>query len=413
MGIDAKRLAWGSALVLLLLALLGWGIHWFLDNHRWETLETRVGVSVEARRNPWLAAERFLRRLDRSVESQSGRRLLLQPPAAGGLLIVKRLGRALPAEREQALVEWIGAGGHLVLGVGNSNDAGAAALRERFGVELGVVDWGEPEEGEDEDCGCLARFHYPGYAEPLQAEFSPDRYLAGSDPPPDWWIDNPSGAQLLQLAVGRGRLTLITETAWLDNERIGEHNHALLLALLVGDAGAVWLVYGADQPGVPALLWAKAPYLVLSALLLTGLLLWRLGRRSGPRLAAPPPARRDLLEHLQAAARYAWRLDRGQGLLADSRRRLLQDWQRRHPQLERLKRAERSAWIAERRGLAATAVERALYGPIDDEAELIRASALLRRLMGRAAGTGLDLLPSAQRLGPRPDKQRRRHGRAS
>jgi hypothetical protein len=346
------------------------------------------------------------------VESQSGRRLLLQPPAANGVLIVKRLGRALPMEREQALIDWIRAGGHLVLGAGNPNDAGAAALRERFGVELGAVDWGEPEEGEAEDCGCLARFFAPGHAEPLQAEFSPNRYLTGGDPPPDWRIDSPSGAQLLQMALGRGRLTLLTETQWLDNERIGEHNHSLLLALLVGDARAVWLVYGADQPGVAALLWAKAPYLVLSGLLLSGLLLWRLGRRSGPLLAAPPPARRDLLEHLQAAARYAWRLDRAEGLLADSRRRLLQDWQRRHPRLERLDRAERSAWIAERRGLAATAVERALYGPVAGETELIRISALLRLLMGRAAGAGLDLLPSAQRPGLSSHKQRKRHGRA-
>ena len=122
---------------LLLLVLLGWGIHWFLDNHRWETLETRVGVSVEARRNPWLAAERFLRRLNRSVESQSGRRLLLQPPAAGGVLIVKRLGRVLPPDREQALIDWIRTGGHLVVGVGDRADAGAAALREHVGVELG------------------------------------------------------------------------------------------------------------------------------------------------------------------------------------------------------------------------------------------------------------------------------------
>jgi hypothetical protein len=412
MAVDPRRLARVSALMLLLLVLLGWGIHWFLDNHRWENLEIKVDVSAEARRNPWLAAERFLTRLDRTVESQSGRRLLLQPPAAEGVMIVKRLGRALPAEREQALVEWISSGGHLVLET-NPNDEGATALRERFGVELGELDWGNPEEADGEDCGCLARFHYPGYAEPLQAALSPNRYLAASDPAPDWWLDNPSGTQLLRLGLGRGRLTLLTETEWLDNERIGEQDHAMLLALLVGDARAVWLVYGGDQPGVLALFWAKAPYLVLTGLLFAGLLVWRLGRRSGPLLAAPPPARRDLLEHLQAAAHYAWRLDRAQGLLADSRRRLLQDWQRRHPRLERLDRAECSAWIAERRGLAAVAVERALYGPIGDEGELIRASALLRRLMDRAAGAGPDLLPSAQRIGPRPGNQRRRHGRAS
>jgi hypothetical protein len=413
MGIDPGRLAWVSALVLLLLALLGWGGHWFFDNHRWETLEIQVGVSAEVRRNPWLAAERFLTRLDRTVESQSGRRLLLQPPAAEGVMVVKRLGRVLPPDREQALVDWIRTGGHLVLGAGDPADAGAAALRERFGVELGVVDWGESDADGGEDCGCLAHFHYPGFPEPLQAEFSPNRYLAGGDPAPDWRIDNPSGAQLLQIVVGRGRLTLLTGTEWLENESIGERDHALLLALLVGEAAAAWLVYGSDQPGVLTLIWAKAPYLVLAGLLLTGLLLWRSGRRCGPLLSAPPPVRRDLLEHLQAAAEYAWRLDRAHGLLGGSRQRLLQEWQRRHPALARLDRVERSAWIAERCGLAAAAVERALYGPIDNERELIRASAVLRLLMGRDAASGFNLLPSQQRTGPSADNPRRRHGRAT
>jgi hypothetical protein len=161
------------------------------------------------------------------------------------------------------------------------------------------------------------------------------------------------------------------------------------------------------------LIWAKAPYLVLAGLILTGLLLWRSGRRYGPLLSAPPPVRRDLLEHLQAASEYAWRLDRAQGLVGASRQRLLQGWQRRHPALERLDPAERSAWIAERCGLAAAAVERALYGPIDNERELIRASALLRVLMGRDAATESDLLPSPQRTGPSADNRRRRHGRAT
>ena len=88
-------------------------------------------------------------------------------------------------------------------------------------------------------------------------------------------------------------------------------------------------MYGGDQPGVAALLWAKAPYLVLAGLVLPGLLLWRSGRRSGPLLSAPPPIRRALLGHLQAAEEYSWRLDRAQGLVSRSRQRLLQGWQRR------------------------------------------------------------------------------------
>lgn len=376
---------WIGILSLLLLAA---GADWFFDHHRWERLEKRVGASIEARRNPWLAAERFLQRLEVAVESLSGRRLLLQPPAEGGVIIVKRLGRPLAEPQVQALVDWIEAGGNLVLRARNS-DLGARALLERFGIETGRLDWGESTLGDEADQAeedRLAEFSYPDYPQSLQVQFESDWYLQENGAlRADLQIENFNGPQLLQLRLGDGRLTLLTEMEWMDNEHIGHLDHALLLAILVGEAPRVWLLHGGAQPGVLALLWQRAPALTATLLSLLVLGVWRLGRRSGPKLPAPAPVRRDLLEHLQAAAQYAWQTDRAVDLLADTRRRLLEYWQQRHPQLERMGRQERSAWLAERNGLAARELDQALYGEIETEDQLVRASALLRRLMSGSA----------------------------
>ena len=58
-------------------------VSWFLENFERRSLEIDSGYSQAARRNPFLAAERFLARLDIGVESRSGRDRVggLAPPA--------------------------------------------------------------------------------------------------------------------------------------------------------------------------------------------------------------------------------------------------------------------------------------------------------------------------------------------
>jgi hypothetical protein len=105
-----------------------------------------------------------------------------------------------------------------------------------------------------------------------------------------------------------------------------------------------------------------------------------LGGRLGPLLPAPEPGRRDLLAHLQAGAHFLWRHGRGSRLTQITRERIEQEWLRRHPTLRGLAKPERAAWIAARSGLAAVEVERALYPPAVDEADLVADTALLQRL---------------------------------
>ena len=86
-------------LVLILAAAL---TTWFLNNFERRPREIETGFSAEARRNGFLAAERFLRRLDIDAESVSGRELLRDLPAPNDVLLVNGLG-PLNQQRREAL----------------------------------------------------------------------------------------------------------------------------------------------------------------------------------------------------------------------------------------------------------------------------------------------------------------------
>ena len=96
---------------------------WFFANFERQTLEVPVGASMEARRNPFLAAERFLARLGIPVESVAGRDLLRQFPPTSDTLVVNGLGPLNP-ERQEALRAWIEGGGHLVVEAKETSEDG-------------------------------------------------------------------------------------------------------------------------------------------------------------------------------------------------------------------------------------------------------------------------------------------------
>ena len=128
------------------------------------------------------------------------------------------------------------------------------------------------------------------------------------------------------------------------------------------------------------LLWQNAPQLLISCLLLFSLILWRMMLRTGPLIGKKRENRRNLMEHLDAAAGYAWRTDRARGMFKATQRALEQKWRRRHLALGRLNRQARCEWIAERAELAPDEVEMALYGDYSGEQEFMGVSAAQQRL---------------------------------
>lgn len=372
----ANRLYLGILMSLLLLLSLFGGI-WFVHNFERQSEEVRSGFSPAARRNPWLAAERFLQHLGIQVESLSGREYLLAPPVDSGVLLVRDLGPGLPPQREQRLLEWVAAGNHLILSLQRIPDSDESnhPLLERFGVSLHSLESSEPEQTADP-----VMVELPGASESIRVIFDPQRSLQLDEVSADWQVPASTGYHLLRFNYDAGTITLLSDNRFLSNTEIDEQDHALLLGRLVGDSPRAWLLYSSQMPSLLDLSWKKAPYLLISACLSVLVLLWWLTRHSGPKLVKARAARRDLLEHLQASAEFLWQQDKAAGLQEQTRQLVEKLWLRQHPRLQRMDRQARCAWLAQRSGINPEAIERALYNEQTDERGLIRASSLLQRL---------------------------------
>ena len=378
------------------------GLIWFLQNLEQRVLEIDTGYSAAARRNPFLAAERFLERLEIPVQSISGRDLLRDLPPSQDTLVVNALG-ALNAERRLALHRWIEGGGRLfveAMALWEEPDLPGSRrddFLDRYGVRL--MRRQEPESGQAVEEEVVGEVSFEDYPLPLKVGFSPAFYLEDASAEASAGIVAGERFRLLQYQIGDGMLTVTSDNRFLTNPHIAEHDHALFLTLLASppDDGKIWLLYDSAMPWLGELLWHHAPLALASFLSLVFLFLWNLGARQGPLRPHPAGDRRDLLAHLQASADFLWRHEQGGQLTKVTRERVEQAWLRRHPSLRKLDRAERAGWIAGRAGLVPAAVHRTLYPSTVDASDLVPDAALLQSLwrsLSSARGTA-DAAPTS------------------
>lgn len=376
-------LLWGLALILMAALTI-----WFLENFELRTKEVDAGLAAEARKNRFLAAERFLQRLNIMVESVAGRELLRTLPPNEDMLVVKGLG-ALNAQRREALHAWLEAGGRLLVAPTElwEWEEGDNALRQDFlndyGVQLHKLEDGESQQR------VVATVAFEGYPEALELELDGRYQLVDALEEADGGVSVDDRYRLLQYDIGDGQLTVTSDMSPFTNAWIGKRDHALFLALLAETSagGKVWLLYDNDVPWLGALLWRHAPHALIAAACLILALLWHLGGRLGPLLPSPRTDRRDLLAHLQALADFHWRHGRGSHLTRVTRERVEQAWLRRHPSLRGMKPDERAEWIAQRTGLSVAKIQRILYPPHIEERSLLEQARLLQRLW-TASGQG-------------------------
>ncbi len=315
----------------------------------------RTGQSPQARRNPLLAAERFLDLLGWRAQGLSGREYLLNPPAGKGVFIVHHLGPSLPEANEDAWVEWMKSGGRMILTpeVEDDDDAQPNHLLARFDIHLYRIETDEDDANEKEE-EYMQSLRFPGHDEPVKIAFDPGLVLEDEGERADLAIQGTEGPHLLHLPVGRGALIVLSENSFLTNDHIGRHDHAWMLATLVESAEKVWFLYRSEMPGLPLLIWRNAPWLVIALFLLLTLGLWRFSFRTGPLLPQIDRTRRDLLEHLQAGAAWDWRVEKGMTMLDANNRMLEQGWLKRHPGLHAMTPDARCEWIAGQSGMRAS-----------------------------------------------------------
>ncbi len=363
------------ALVAGLALLAGLGLL-LAANLEWGEKRVWVGWQGEARSNPYLAAKRFLDGADRPTDCFHGLPLAELAGADRGLLILPSRALRLSPGQAAALAAFVDRGGLLLAEGAWLEAADTTATQDplfaAFGVRLVASTWWErlkdrpPQEVQAfQDAHRTLPVRLGGPASPpLQVRFGRGGMLEDRAGRAQAAFGDEAGVKALLVAHGKGRAVLFSDMDWMQNDSIGEHDHAAFLEALAGLAEPgrrrAALVIREAPPSLPAWLLERAPAALGLLVVLVVLALWRAAPRFGPLLPDPAEARRSLLEHLQACGRFQWRLQEGRALLQAARQAALDHLARVHPGWTALAPDALCRRIAEHTGLAEERVFRAL-----------------------------------------------------
>ncbi len=166
---------------------------------------------------------------------------------------------------------------------------------------------------------------------------------------------------------GQGRIAVVAEN-YFDNLRLARNDHAELLWSLLqlqGTSKTVHVVNRLNMPPWHLLLWKGWPLGVVGLTLALLVAFWAAVRRFGPVLPEPALARRSLLEHVDASARWLWATPSGPRLLLEAQRAAtLKLLQRRLPASALRDEQSLNAALAKSTGLSPQAVQLALVQPV-------------------------------------------------
>lgn len=394
-----RRMVWTAVVLLVLLALAAL---WVLPRLEQVDIERREPPDVEALRNPYLAAMRFLETMGRTVVLKTNAHALENIPPGGVILLDAGRRSEMSDTRVQRLLEWVAGGGYLVvateqpdmddpllalLGIAVDAEAEDDEESDAEGDEEPVAA-GAPDD-EDEAGDALPdsiAVGLPGSERPLQITTS----LPGFDPgesEPEWLAGrDETTPQILHLRHGVGHVTVVGSlSALFANSTIGHFDHAELLWRLIGryapkDGGPIWLMTRITHESLWQWLVRALPHALFSAAVLLLLWLWSVVPRFGAVAPTPSPARRELREHLQAVGRYVWHAGGGGQWLAVARAAFHEQLGRSHPALAALPRTEQVQALAELTQHPGTLIDAALHQAADSPQSFTLALRMLRKL---------------------------------
>ncbi|MEM8994691.1 MAG: DUF4350 domain-containing protein [Acidobacteriota bacterium] len=290
MSAPTRKLLLGATLLGLLVAG-GFALRALLFEKTTVTVER--GFQGEAAYNPYFALRELYAGLGARAETVSGVRTL---PPIGHALILATNDRPLVPKEVRGLLDWVRAGGHLV--VPATHGAVADPFLEIAGVGIFFED---EDDGDDAESRSVFRTQRTTWPKLYDSEV---QSLIRSDGPAD-------AAWSLSVELGEGQLTVTVDLRTLVNTALAEEQHAELAWWLVHDRdgrapAGVWIVHRQAPVSVWTLFIERGRPVAfaLGLICLVGLAL--VARPFGPKLEAPPRDRRHLTEHLRATGRYLW-----------------------------------------------------------------------------------------------------------
>jgi len=370
----------GLGLGLLLVVVVTLSLRWWFRTH--ERIEDTVTLPPqgEAAYNPLYLLRQTLRADGIDARSRQYLQLDAHPLGPDDTVLLYGDPRLLDEQDVAQLLNWVGRGGHLVLRLPVAYNVSRQQAPTRPGLlldSLGV------RLMPGRFCHDL---QMPGDLRTLT--FCGDqRFALDHDPPDVAWGDPDNGYVLARRPWRRGSVDVLAQLTILENRHLANPQYAALARLLLAPNyghGAVHLVYGAQMPSLWRLLLEHGTMAWVPLLLALGAWLWLRMPRFGPLHPSPVPARRALLEHVQASGEHLYRHHCAAILHAALRDVVLDRLRRRDPLAASLESDARHAAIAAHTGIDAADVADALDADSNNarmfQQRMARLIELMRRL---------------------------------
>jgi hypothetical protein len=286
-------------------------VAWIARNTRWEETKLPLPPKGEALTNPFYATQRLAAVLGGNPVHD---RVFVTPPP-GAVVVLSSWHWTLGEERQHALERWVESGGRLV--VEGSLIGGEREFERWAGIER-RIDTGAPRRETAVDpqgayCDTVQEVasdpdgRSPATTGRVICDLNEASSLTSSRPAV-WSLKGRSGVQAVRVMSGRGSVTWINAVPFRGMNIFSfDHPWVFVAATEFRKGDEVHFLSEEDHRSLFALIWFNGAPVVVLALTMVALLLWRGGVRLGPLAAEEPAARRSLAEQIRGTARFTLR----------------------------------------------------------------------------------------------------------
>ena len=300
--------------------LVGLGATWFFTYFDKEPFTRYHGYSEEARRNPFLAAQKFLAVQNVSFEKRENYQLFEQELGRYDTVIINSSRVGMSAATLEKMKQWVNDGGNLVLLATESFSYEFESSKDVFLDSLGLRyydgDYNDYQYNyESEDNDQAIEFEFENAKANTRVHFNNSGYIEDTSGSASFIAGNQYSDQFIQYEYGEGLVSVATDFSIWNNRRIDKYDHAMFLRQLIGNSEKAWLLYNRIQPSVISMAMSHAPLVVISFVVFLCVMLWSGLWRVGAKRADDSAINREILQHLSAAAEFNYRLDQGAKLV--------------------------------------------------------------------------------------------------
>ena len=274
-----------------------------------EEVEIEIGYRGKARRDPFLAAERFLEENDFYVSVHTWFGAGPSPDAT----VVATAQSFDSYGTTDSMLQWVSRGGNLLLlldgGETFRDDFDDEHLKKKKKARTEHNDLLEKlgiSEAHDSDTALKVKF-----ADIQTTVQMPGRFKWKDGRAPSHTVFSAGDGDSIGLTSfprGRGRVTIAAHAKPFRNRYIGESDNAWLLLRLIGqsDADEVWFLNGV-KVSFFGMLWEHGWMALIASAVLLAVWLWKSLPRFGPLRTPEETGMRDFAEHLSLTGAFLWR----------------------------------------------------------------------------------------------------------